>query len=571
MIGPMLLTLALLGADAPATTAPQPDPLDAVVSVPKLAQGADMSFLIGKWKAAGETYQRLVEANPSVGLFWYRLGFCRLETGQYAEAIDAFTKSEQLGSFQLNPVRPGYRGESAFGLAAAHARLGHTDEAWQWTRKSLTQGLRDIRQFHGKHFEPLLADPQYCKLVWAIDDSQSLSRDEGYRLDLRFLVHEAKRIHYAPFRATPESEIDALTTKLDGDISQLSDDQAFVRFMAIVRRFHDGHTNLRRDTFSSLPVDFFLFPEGMYVVAASKEHADLVGARILHIGETPIEDAITLAEDVKSRNAEISVRRATQWLLDSPAILRGLGIVSPDGPVSLELQDVEGNTRRVELAELTKRPKPGEWVGTVPGRENPLPVSRLDSTKRQWFVKLPEQNAIYCQINGISGDLSGFCPKLFDAVNQSDVEALILDLRYNGGGDTFTNPPLIEGLIRSEKLRQPGRLFLIIGRLTYSAAINTTTEIERRTKAILVGEPTLCPPNFIGESVLIKLPYTGWTLSVSDLWWQHSMPMDYRVWTAPALYAPPTAAAFLTHHDPALDVITRYRAVNTPPSGVTSR
>lgn len=83
--------------------------------------------------------------------------------------------------------------------------------------------------------------------------------------------------------------------------------------------------------------------------------------------------------------------------------------------------------------------------------------------------------------------------------------------------------------------------------------------MERRTKAILVGEPTGSSPNFIGESVRVILPYSGWGMSISDLWWQHSMAMDYRIWTPPMLYAPPTAEAFRAHVDPALEVIWRYR------------
>ncbi len=562
MLHHLLVTLVLLGADAPA--AAEADRTDDAVNVPKLAQGADLSFLIGRWEAAGKTYQRLVDANPTIGLFWYRLGVCLLETGRYAEAIPAFEKSLELGSFQLNPVRPGYRGEAAWGLAAAHARLDHAEEAVQWTRKSLAQGLRQIRQFHTDHFKNLLADPEYRKLVWAVDDPKQLPRDEGLRLDLRFLVHEAKRIHFAPFRFSSEKEIDNLAAELDRDIPSLTDDQVFVRLMGIVRRFHDGHTNLRRvGHFSGLPVVFFSFPEGIYIVGAQRDHADLVGASVLRIGDRPIDEVIQLAADVQSRDTDIAVPRTIYWLLHAPSILRGLGIVS-GSTVALDVKDALGKARRVELAETTKPPKPADWVCEVPGCERPLPISRSGPPARQWLQKIPEQKTVYCQINGISGELGGFCNKLFAAVNEDDVEALVLDLRYNGGGDTFTNPPLIEGLIRCEKLRHPGRLFLIIGRQTYSAAINTTTEIERRTKAILVGEPTVCPPNFIGESVRVIMPYTGWVASISDLWWQHSMPMDYRVWTAPQLYAPPTAEAFLAHRDPALEIIWRYRAAQGP-------
>ena len=144
-------------------------------------------------------------------------------------------------------------------------------------------------------------------------------------------------------------------------------------------------------------------------------------------------------------------------------------------------------------------------------------------------------------------------------------------MRYNGGGNTFVNPPLIEGIIRSDKLQTPGRLFVIIGRGTFSAAQNTTSELERRTQAILVGEPTGSNPNFIGESIRIPFPYSGWAASLSDLWWQHSMAMDYRVWTHPELYAPPTGSTLRAHRDPAMEAIAAYRAHAAERAGIWSR
>src|SRR5262245_38011431 len=117
----LLLALVLMSADAAEAPSNSADVLEAVVNVPKVAQGADLSFLLRKWDAAASSYQRLVDANPTIGLFWYRLGISRLETGKYAEAIQALEKADQLGSFQLNPVRTGYHGESAWGIAAAHA------------------------------------------------------------------------------------------------------------------------------------------------------------------------------------------------------------------------------------------------------------------------------------------------------------------------------------------------------------------------------------------------------------------------------------------------------------------
>ena len=506
----------------------------------------------------------MVAANPTVGYYWWRLGTSQLAAGQYDRAIEAFTKSNELGAFLWRPLRMVYRGESAWGLAAAHARLGHRDEAIRWTRTSLAQGLRDIRQFHGKHFESLKNDDEFCKLVW-ISDAKKLSRDEGLRHDLRFVMHESKRIHFAPFRATSEAELDSLAAALEADIPTLDDDHVFVRLMAIMRRLGDGHSHVHRlGKPAWLGVHLTQLPEGLFVEAAAPEHADLVGAKILRIGDCSAEEALQRAEDITSRDNEMNVRSVAPWLVMSLPLLRGMGIVSDEGPVKLEIEDAAGKPQHVELTPLGKRTEDKNLVRQIPGCEQPLPLCLRSRAKIYWFDVLAEQKAVYCQINGIGNDANEpfdkFCKRLFEAVEQPEIEALVIDMRYNGGGNTFVNVPLIEGIIRSDKLQQAGKLFVIIGRQTFSAAQNTTSELERRTKAILVGEPTGSNPNFIGESIAIPLPYSGWVISLSDLWWQHSMAMDYRVWTHPQLYAPPTAETLRGHRDPAMEMIGRYRA-----------
>jgi len=571
----LLLATTLLAADAPqAATQPPEAPADAlesVIAVPRLADSAKLSYMLQDWKGGAKLYQRLVDANPTVGLYWYRLGHCLLESGRYEEAIGALEKSEELGGFGWEiPIAITFRGESAFGVAAAHARLGHRDEAIRWTKKSLSQGLREIRRFHGPHFQALLDDPEFRELVWYSDPAadKSLSRDEKFRRDLRFVVHEGKRIHYAPFRRTPEAEIDAQTKSLDTEIPNLTDDQVFVRMRGIIALLGDGHTAVLQNKIAMLPVSFFWLPEGLHIISALSPHGDLVGARVLKFGETTADEALRRSQTIASSDNAMNLQARAADQLRSMVVLRGLGIVAPEGPVKLEIEDAQGSTRLVELEPRDKQANRKDWLQQVPGCETPLPLALRMRSQLYSFERISDQRLIYCQINALANDpkesLKDFCTRLFRAVAEPEVDALVLDLRFNGGGNTFLNPPLVDGLVSSEKLRKPGSLFVIIGRGTFSAAQNTSTDIERRTGAIFVGEPTGSRPNFIGENVMVPLKHTGWALSVSDLWWQHSSAQDYRTWIPPQLYAPPTAAALKAHRDPALEVIERYRASLQP-------
>ncbi len=289
MSGAILLTMALVAAD--------PSPAnDGFVDIPALVDQAERSYLVQRWDRAIENFQKATAANPTIGYPWWRLGTCQLMAGEYDDAIDSYTKAHDLGVYQWRPLKMAHRGEIAWGIAAAHARLGHRDEALKWTRISLDEGLRDITRFQQRHFEKLLEDDEFRQLVWA-DDAKDLDRDEGFRHDLRFLLHEAKRIHYAPFRITSEEEFKSLAAQLEADIPRLTDDEILVRFQQIARHLGDGHTHVRLGkNVAHVGARFFLFPDGLYVEAAAPRHADLVGAKVLKIGNRSADEALELAQ-----------------------------------------------------------------------------------------------------------------------------------------------------------------------------------------------------------------------------------------------------------------------------------
>jgi len=560
------MVCSLLAAPALRSAAEaQAETQDGPANLPALVRTADTNFLSRNWTSAAAGYQRIVEINPTNGLYWHRLGEALLNAQRYQDAIVPLEQALALGGFQSSPPRWLHRGEVAYLLASVHAGLGHRDETIHWTRTSLKQGLRNIRRFHIDRFSELLKDPEFRKLVSAdVDNLAGLTRDEKFRRDLNFAVQELKRVHYSPFRATPEAEIDRTVAALDRDIPNLNDDQIFVRLMAVMRLFGDAHTRTLREQ-PLIPVAFFLYPEGLHVFGATSEHADLVGAKVLAIGGVPADQAVERTMAIVPVENPMTEKWEAAKTLQSMTVLRGLGLAPVDGPVTLDIEDVAGEKRSVQLTPPDKRPQRGLLEFAVPGCADPLPHCFRNRGQVMWHEMLPDGKTMYCQLNGIghgSKTFKKYFEDLFAEIEQSKVERLVLDLRWNTGGNTFLNPPLIEGLIRSSKFRQPGNLFVVIGRNTFSAALNTTDELERRTTAILVGEPTSSPPNFVGESVQVVLPASGWPISISDLSWQTSFPMDYRVWMTPLLYAPPTAIALRAHRDPALEAIEAYMEAN---------
>ena len=89
--------------------------------------------------------------------------------------------------------------------------------------------------------------------------------------------------------------------------------------------------------FSSLPIRFELFDDGLYIVGASQAHADLLGARVNGFGDVPAETAIARVMELLPQDATNFAREfVAEWLMQVE-LLTALGLASDDH-VTLSLQ-----------------------------------------------------------------------------------------------------------------------------------------------------------------------------------------------------------------------------------------
>jgi hypothetical protein len=145
----------------------------------------------------------------------------------------------------------------------------------------------------------------------------------------------------------------------------------------------------------------------------------------------------------------------------------------------------------------------------------------------------------------------------------------VIDLRNNGGGSNNLNAPVFPGIVRRPEIDREDRLFVIIGRTTFSAASHLVTYLERFTHATFVGEPTGGSPNHFGDARPIDLPNSGLRAGASTIYWQNSLPVPFeeRSWTAPEIAAQLRSRDWARGIDPALEAILSHR----PESALTDQ
>jgi C-terminal processing protease CtpA/Prc len=148
-----------------------------------------------------------------------------------------------------------------------------------------------------------------------------------------------------------------------------------------------------------------------------------------------------------------------------------------------------------------------------------------------------------------------FCDSVFRTIAANGSDRLVVDLRFNNGGDNSLDDEFIQRLVRAPTINRAGHIYIIVGRKTFSAAVNLAAELERHTPAILVGEPTAAPANHYGETHRLTLPHSGLTVLYSTLYWQSGDPRDTRSALEPSISAPLLFRDYKNGRDPALDAI----------------
>jgi hypothetical protein len=410
-----------------------------------------------------------------------------------------------------------------------------------------------------------------------------MSRDEGWRYDLAVLAREVHRKGFNPRldvnRTVSREQFDQKVRQLHDAIPELSDGRVILELMKVMVFPDDGHTAVwpvgEHPLFrASLPLRFFWFEEGLYVTAADPRHKGLLGCRVVTIDGRPAEEVLegTAPYINRDRGNPIKTKVSAPYAIRKVGVLHAAGLAKRPDRVTLTVRDQAGAEKEVDVAADAKEaeiwntlPAPATWVTFASTLEDPpLYVRHMD--RFQWFEHLPAKKTVYFQFNKVLNDekepLARFCERLLKFIDENEVEKLVIDMRWNNGGNTLLGQPLLLGLIANKKVNQRGKLFVIIGRRTYSAAQNMATYFERYTNVTFVGEPTGSSPNFVGEEVPVTLPYSKVMANVSHLFWQSSWPHDQRIWLAPHVYVPPTFKDFRAGRDAALEAI-----LEPPPPG----
>lgn len=336
---------------------------------------------------------------------------------------------------------------------------------------------------------------------------------DQWHADLHFFARKVQKHHKNPFHFTSEERFTEAVAALDAQIPLLKEHEIIVGLQCLAAMIGDGHTFVAtRNIQHCYPLDVYWFKGELRVVRAALAYKEALGMRLVAVHGVSIAEINVKIQCVipQAENEWYVLQQSAQQIMYAD-VLASLGIVPQIGQTPFTFEDDQGRQRIVNIEPIAPNAK-RDWISVT--KNTPLHLQRTDEPF--WFVDLPDAQAVYVNFRSYTG-LEQHAQHLWEFVDHSLPQRLIIDMRHNGGGNyTLARSHIIYEIQNRPALNRPGFLFVIIGRGTFSAAMTSATDFRRETDAILVGEPTGAQPNGYQENHWLRLTNSGLRVSVAS-------------------------------------------------------
>jgi hypothetical protein len=428
-------------------------------------------------------------------------------------------------------------------------------------------------------FAPRIPDPRFAA---------PRDQADANRQDLQYLRTTFPSVDRS-FSPQQQRLFDAELYALISRAADLSPGELAMGIAHAVALSDNGHTALSTSRLRHIPLRFSWFAEGLFVVQARADHADLLGFRVDKIGGVPPAAILEkLRDDIPGLDGYKRVRSV--HFLDSPDALSGLHVIPNGDEVRLDLigpaEERLSRTFNVPKDRVEPQAEANalfkhapdcdvtcDWPHVLDHRTPPLYAQRArEGFFRAW---IDEINALYVRVFAVKGvdgrPISGFFADTVSEARRRRPQHVIVDLRGNDGGNYF----LSRSFTRRISQAVPGKVFIITDGGTFSAALVTAAFLKHfaEGRAMIVGEHVGDREQFWAEGGgAIALPNSTHRIWVATGYhdWEHGCRSWARCFWPNVLFgvaagkldvdlpAPLTFAAYASGRDDSLDAIRAF-------------
>ncbi|GHC50631.1 S41 family peptidase [Ulvibacter litoralis] len=366
---------------------------------------------------------------------------------------------------------------------------------------------------------------RYFLLLWFLVSYSSFSQHQKQWIeDIDYYYTTLEQKHIDLYHTISKNEFTAELENLKTKIPNLSDFEIIVELMRITQKVgggkSDGHTSvpLWGTPILKFPIELIDFDGEMKVIAIAAEFQNYLGHNLMAINDIPIEVITRKVSEITpfTENKYSSMDRTCSYMVISE-ILQALQITENSEEITFTFSNNSGVVEVVTLKALSK-----EELASLAFKKlsisHPL-VSKPIKTrfKNLWFYPIQDSKIVYIHFEQYPSEIEikEFAEQVYDYIEKQKSEALIIDFRGNYGGDFYKGLVLSAYLNASEYIDWKSKVYVLVNRKTYSAAMVNALQYKQLLNATIVGEGMGANPNGYQDMGQFYLPNSNLLITYS--------------------------------------------------------
>ncbi|MGE5682947.1 MAG: S41 family peptidase, partial [Bacillota bacterium] len=335
----------------------------------------------------------------------------------------------------------------------------------------------------------------------------------NWQSDIDYLAHELTRVHPRFRNCGLPASIDSVKENLKSRIGSLTDAQIAVEIQKLLAAVGDGHTilfpfGMKKGALLRIPLMFWLFDDGLFVIDAPQKQ--FIGRKVLRIGSLDTDELLMKIKPFISQDNNQQFLWAAPFYCTITDFLMSAGAIKSRDSATITFEN------NVNCSFTAETIDPGKLeIKLVPPKSGIAPAY-LINREANFRVEEIRPDVLYAAVNSMNDSqgktLEEFGKELRNLLKP--YKKMILDLRYNNGGEASKADELFRTCVNFDV--EGGRIAVLVGRMTFSAAQTFASRIDQWTNAFFVGERTGSKPNHYGNERPFKLPYSGLRGTISS-------------------------------------------------------
>lgn len=341
--------------------------------------------------------------------------------------------------------------------------------------------------------------------------------------DLNMFYSTLSKNHKNLYANISKEDLEMEKDKIAEKAETMSDSDFYYSLRHLLSLVGDAHTMLdytdaKYSYLHALPFAVAKFDDAWHLMIIDDEYKEYLGTKVLSINDIPMQEILEKAKTIISYENEAWLESQFSNTINFKEALEYLGIVDIDENIYLTIETNDASALQIPIIPLTAEEIQQAQLARYERKQTPITAPQ-DIYR---YLSLDE-NTLFIQYNACMEDpnlsMKDFAKQVETELSTKTYNTIVIDLRYNTGGNSSIINPLLKVLETVQKKNNP-QFYTLIGSNTFSSGIMNSIDTVDQLNSTLVGTPSGGNVNGYGELKYFTLKNLPITISYSTKYFE---------------------------------------------------